>query len=60
MATKKKDGPRYSGVDATPWKVIDGNGEEPLKDQFKGFKDAKAAADSYTRETGLFAGPVRV
>lgn len=60
MATNKKtDGHRYSGVDSTPWKVIDGSGKEPLKDQFKGYKDAASAARQYTEATGEHAAPVR-
>lgn len=59
MSDKSKSNKSEVKADSVPWKVIDGNGKEPLKDQFKGYADASAAARKYTRETGLHAGAVR-
>lgn len=58
MSDKAK-GKKETKVDSVPWKVLDSSGNEPLKDQFKGFADADSAARKYTRETGVFAGAVR-
>lgn len=59
MSDKGKGKKSEAAADSVAWKVLDSSGKEPLKDQFKGYADANAAARKYTRETGLHAGAVR-
>lgn len=59
MSEKAKGKKTEANVDSVPWKVRDSLGNEPLKDQFKGFADANSAARKYTRETGVHAEAVR-
>jgi hypothetical protein len=58
--TKKSTGNRYPGVDSTPWKITGADGKRIGSDAYTGYKDAKAAAERYTNETGLYAGTARL
>lgn len=58
--TKKKN----DQTDSTPWKVAGNNGKDVAGagtggKTYSGYAEAKVAAATYTRETGLHATPVR-
>lgn len=64
VGTRKKStiGNRYSGADPQGWRAVTAMGKnisEGSDKTFDGYKSAKAAADSYTAETGEFANAVR-